>query len=149
LYVYNKADGISLEHVDALARQPNTAVISCSLSLGLGLGLSKYDPASSGLIPRIWASLGLVRVYTKKRGAPPDLSDPVCLRAGSTVQDVCDGIHRSLAARFRYAVVWGRSSRFAPHAQKVSLAHKVQDEDVVSSEYRLFLGCLDAWMGGI
>lgn len=28
----------------------------------------------------------------------------------------------------------GKSSKFAPHAQKVSLAHQVQDEDVVSSE---------------
>jgi hypothetical protein len=27
----------------------------------------------------------------------------------------------------------GKSSRFSPHAQKVSLGHQVQDEDVVSS----------------
>lgn len=31
--------------------------------------------------------------------------------------------------------VQGRSSKFAPHAQKVSLSHQVQDEDVVSSTY--------------
>jgi uncharacterized protein len=86
----------------------------------------------------MWAELGLVRVYTKKRGAAPDLSDPVCMRKGSTVEDVCNGIHRSLAANFRYAVVWGRSSKFAPHAQKVSLNHRVQDEDVVSSACLLF-----------
>lgn len=28
----------------------------------------------------------------------------------------------------------GKSSRFAPHAQKVGLTHQVQDDDVVSSE---------------
>jgi hypothetical protein len=29
----------------------------------------------------------------------------------------------------------GKSSKFSPHAQKVSLNHPVQDEDVVSSAY--------------
>lgn len=28
----------------------------------------------------------------------------------------------------------GRSSKFSPHAQKVSLGHQVQDDDVVSSK---------------
>jgi ribosome-interacting GTPase 1 len=38
------------------------------------------------LIDRIWDDLGLVKVYTKKRGAHPDLSDPICMRKGSTVE---------------------------------------------------------------
>jgi len=29
----------------------------------------------------------------------------------------------------------GKSSKFAPHAQKVGLNHLVQDEDVVSSQF--------------
>lgn len=33
----------------------------------------------------------------------------------------------------------GRSSKFFPHAQKVSLSHQVQDEDVVSSASFIFL----------
>lgn len=32
----------------------------------------------------------------------------------------------------------GKSSKFSPHAQKVSLAHQVQDEDVVSSAFHGF-----------
>ena len=79
------------------------------------------------LIECIWDELDLVKVYTKKRGAHPDLEDPICLRKGATVevccvsalrfrdlkwaylmacQGVCNGIHRSLAANFRYALVW-------------------------------------------
>jgi hypothetical protein len=73
--VYNKIDSISLEQVDKLARSPHTVVISCELDLNL-----------SHLIDRIWEELGLVRVYTKKRGAHPDLSDPVCMRRGATVE---------------------------------------------------------------
>lgn len=38
------------------------------------------------LIKRIWDELGLVKVYTKKRGAPPDLNDPVCMRKGATIE---------------------------------------------------------------
>ncbi|KAI6159590.1 P-loop containing nucleoside triphosphate hydrolase protein [Pisolithus thermaeus] len=124
--VYNKIDAISLEMVDKLARSENTVVISCEMGLNLDY-----------LIERVWESLGLVKVYTKKRGERPDLSDPVCLRKGATIEDVCLGIHKSLATNFRYALVWvlhilGRSSKFSPHAQKVSLNHQVQDEDVVS-----------------
>jgi ribosome-interacting GTPase 1 len=40
------------------------------------------------LIERIWDDLELVKVYTKKRGAQPDLSDPICLRKGATIE-VC------------------------------------------------------------
>ncbi|KIM85449.1 hypothetical protein PILCRDRAFT_96508 [Piloderma croceum F 1598] len=98
LYVYNKIDAISLEQMDKIARTEHTVVISCELGLNLDY-----------LIERIWDDLGLVKIYTKKRGAQPDLADPVCLRKGC-----------------------GKSSKFSPHAQKVSLHHAVQDEDVVS-----------------
>jgi len=121
LYVLNKIDGISLEEVDRLARQEHTLVISCELDLNLDY-----------LIDRIWEELSLVKVYTKKRGAHPDLNDPICMRKGSTIEDVCHGVHRSLVSHFRYALVWGKSSKFSPHAQKVGLTHLVQDEDVVS-----------------
>ncbi|KAH7104741.1 developmentally regulated GTP-binding protein, partial [Auriculariales sp. MPI-PUGE-AT-0066] len=129
LYVYNKIDAISLEQMDKLAREPNTAVISCEMDLNL-----------DGLVQRIWEALGLVRVFTKKRGQHPDLTDPVCLRTGSTIEDVCNGIHRSLTANFKYGLVWyGKSARF--NAQKVGLLHQVRDEDVVSST--CYLDCSD------
>ncbi|KAL5495555.1 RBG2 [Sanghuangporus weigelae] len=124
LYVYNKIDSISLEQIDKLAREDHTVVISCEMDLNLDY-----------LLERLWEYLDLVKVYTKKRGAHPDLTDPICLRKGATIEDVCHGIHRSLAANFRYALVWGRSSKFSPHAQKVGLNHVVADDDVVSSEF--------------
>ncbi|KAH6916819.1 developmentally regulated GTP-binding protein [Coprinopsis sp. MPI-PUGE-AT-0042] len=130
--VYNKIDAISLEQVNKIAREPNSVVISCEMDLNIDY-----------LIDRIWDQLRLVKVYTKKRGAHPDLSDPICLRKGATIEDVCNGVHRSLAPNFRYALVCaaadssarGKSSKFSPYAQKVSLTHQVQDEDVVSIQY--------------
>ncbi|RDB29500.1 Developmentally-regulated GTP-binding protein 2 [Hypsizygus marmoreus] len=107
LYVYNKIDSITIEQLDKLARQPHSVVISCEMDLNLDY-----------LIERIWDELKLVKIYTKKRGAHPDLSDPVCLRKGATIENVCNGVHRSLVTNFRYALI--------------CLLHQVQDEDVVS-----------------
>ncbi|KAF9270576.1 P-loop containing nucleoside triphosphate hydrolase protein [Marasmius fiardii PR-910] len=127
--VYNKIDSISLELVDKLGHTPNTVVISCEMDLNLDY-----------LVDRMWDDLNIVKIFTKKRGAHPDLDDPVCMRKGSTIEDVCDSIHRSLAPNFNiltsascYGADRGKSSKFNPHAQKVSLNHQVQDEDVVSS----------------
>jgi ribosome-interacting GTPase 1 len=69
--VYNKIDTVSIEDIDALVRQPNSTVISSGMRLGLNL-----------LKERIWDMLGLVRVYTKKKGCPPDLHDPLILTKG-------------------------------------------------------------------
>ncbi|QRW00084.1 developmentally-regulated GTP-binding protein 2 [Ceratobasidium sp. AG-Ba] len=95
LYVYNKVDAISLELMNELAHQDHTLVISCEMNLNIDY-----------LLERIWGELGLVKVYTKKRGEHPDLSDPICLRKGATIERVCHGIHRSLAEKFKYALVW-------------------------------------------
>lgn len=95
LDVYNKIDSISLEQTDKLAREPNTVVISCEMDLKsananvfvLSLALTYRLLCSLDyLIDRIWDELRLVKIYTKKRGAHPDLSDPICLRRGATIE---------------------------------------------------------------
>jgi len=106
LYVYNKVDMITLEHMDSLARRDNTLVISCNLSLGL-----EY------LLERLWESLGLVRVYTKKKGRSPDFGQPLVLtegRGGTTVESACNQLHKDLAQNFKYAMVWGTSTKYTP-----------------------------------
>jgi len=121
LYVYNKADIISIEEVDALARKPHSLVISCNLKLG-------YDY----LLENIWDYLGLVRIFTKKRGAPPDLDDPVVLtvfRHGCSVESACLQVHKSLVDDFHFAYVWGTSTKHNP--QRVGLGHNLEDEDVI------------------
>ncbi|KAJ9124323.1 Developmentally-regulated GTP-binding protein 2 [Naganishia vaughanmartiniae] len=123
LYVFNKIDSVSLEEVERLSmeNEGRNVMISCELDLGLDI-----------LLERIWEELRLVKVYTKRRGALPDLSDPICLRPGATIETVCHSIHRGLASHFKYALVWGKSSKFSPQPQKVGITHAVTDEDVVS-----------------
>lgn len=52
------------------------------------------------------------------------------VRRDSTIEDVCDSVHRTLKDTFKHALVWGASARHVP--QRVGLGHMVADEDVVS-----------------
>lgn len=57
-------------------------------------------------------------------------NEALIVRQNSTIEDVCDAIHRTLKESFKYALVWGASARHIP--QRVGLGHLVCDEDVVS-----------------
>lgn len=119
LYVYNKIDGVSLDFLNELAHEPYTAVMSCELDLGV-----------QDVVDRIWKELRLIRLYTKRKGEEPDFSEALIVRHNSSIEDVCDQVHRTLKETFKYALVWGASARHVP--QRVGLAHVVADEDVVS-----------------
>uniref|UniRef100_A0A915HPJ3 TGS domain-containing protein n=1 Tax=Romanomermis culicivorax TaxID=13658 RepID=A0A915HPJ3_ROMCU len=121
LYVYNKIDQICMEEVDRLARLEHSVVISCNLNLNLDY-----------LLERLWSTLNLIRIYTKKPGQPPDLEpeNALILRQGqSTVENACQLVHKSLVQQFKYAIVWGQSPKFSP--QRVGVNHCLADEDVI------------------
>jgi len=109
---------MSIEELDNLARKKDTIVVSCNLDLNL-----------DNLITKIWEYLHLVRCYTKRRGDPPDFSSALVLQQGTTVQDLVTLIHKDLLAQFKYALVWGTSTKHTP--QKVGLGHVLEDEDVI------------------
>lgn len=77
---------------------------------------------------RVFDSLDIVRVYTKTRGEEADLTDPVILRNGETVQDVAAEIHKDLRRGIKYANVWG-SSKY--DGQRVPRDYVPQDGDIV------------------
>jgi len=118
LYVYTKIDQLSIEELDGLARKKDSIVCSCNLDLNL-----------DNLLKKIWEYLSLVRCYTKRRGEPPVFSDALVLRQGATVGDLVSLIHKDLLAQFKYALVWGTSTKHTP--QKVGIGHILEDEDVV------------------
>lgn len=118
LYVYNKIDSVSLDFLDKLAREPHTVVMSCEDDLGI-----------QDVVDRCWKELALIRIYTKRKGDDPDFSEALIVRKDSTIEDVCDRIHRTLKESYKYALVWGASARHVP--QRVGLSHLVADEDVV------------------
>jgi ribosome-interacting GTPase 1 len=76
----------------------------------------------------VYQLLHIVRVYTKPPGGEPDLTEPVILRRGSTVEDVAFSIHKDFAAKLRYARIWG-SGKFG--GQMVKRDYEVNEGDVI------------------
>ncbi|XP_074647054.1 developmentally-regulated GTP-binding protein 2-like [Tubulanus polymorphus] len=118
IYVYNKIDQISIEEVDKIARREDSVVVSCNMKLNLDY-----------LLEVVWEYLALIRVYTKKPGEHPDLEGGLIMRRNCTVEHVCHAVHRTLAADFKYALVWGSSTKYNP--QRVGISHVLQHEDVI------------------
>lgn len=78
----------------------------------------------------IYQRLEFIRVYMRPKGHEADFKEPLIIKNGATVEDVCNKIHRNMAKNFRYGLVWGKSAKFA--GQKVGLDHKVADEDILT-----------------
>ncbi len=78
---------------------------------------------------RIFQESGLIRIYLKPQSGKVDYDAPLILKRESTIEDVCNALHRDFVRKFRYAMVWGRSVKFP--GQHVGLDHKLEDEDVV------------------
>ena len=82
----------------------------------------------AGVGPLLFGMLGVVRVYTKLPGHPPDRGRPFTVRGACTVRDVARLVHRGRAADLKFARLWG-SGKF--DGEQVSAAHPVRDGDVV------------------
>ena len=79
---------------------------------------------------RIFEKLGFIRVYMKPQGQPPDLDEPMIVRTGTTIGDICDRLHRDFRKRFRYAQVWGSSAKH--EGQHTGADHVLFDKDIVT-----------------
>ena len=66
----------------------------------------------------------------KPKGQDADLEEPLIMPRNSTVQNICNKIHRNMVRDFKFAQVWGKSVKFG--GQKVGLEHKIIDEDILT-----------------
>ena len=76
----------------------------------------------------IWNKLGLIRIYMKQAGKAPDMKEPMIMKKGTSIKDICIKIHREFDEYFRFARVWG-SSKF--EGQKIGSSYILKDNDVV------------------
>jgi ribosome-interacting GTPase 1 len=79
---------------------------------------------------RIYDTLGFMRVYLKPQSEAADLEEPLIVRKGSSVEDVCRKLHRDFVSRFRYARVWGHSVKHP--GQRVGLPHRLKEGDLLT-----------------
>jgi ribosome-interacting GTPase 1 len=122
LLVANKSDlGADAEEVEAFQQLLNVRYPAVSVSARTGAGLD-----SIGRL--LFDGLGIVRIYTKIPGKPPDMGRPYTLFAGATVYDAARMVHREMAESLRFARIWG-SAKF--EGQQVGKDHAVADGDVL------------------
>lgn len=78
----------------------------------------------------IYRRLDFIRIYMRRRSGETDYKEPMIMRNGSTVLQVCDKVHRKIKDDFRYALIWGKSVKF--DGQRVGIGHRLMDEDVLT-----------------
>ncbi|HDD36810.1 MAG TPA: TGS domain-containing protein [Archaeoglobus veneficus] len=81
------------------------------------------------LIDEIYNKLEFIRVFLKPPGSKVE-EEPMILRRGARIEDICKKLHRDMLKNFRYAKVWGKSVKF--NGQRVGLDHIVEDGDIVT-----------------
>ena len=80
------------------------------------------------LSQELYALLDVVRVYTKAPGKKSDSSAPFAMPRGSTVAEVAATVHKDVAARFKFARIWGVEKY---DGQMVPRDYVVQEGDVI------------------
>ncbi len=81
------------------------------------------------LRPVLFHELKRLRVHTKEPGKRPDAGRPFVLPEGATVEDLATLVHKDVAARLKFARIWGAHARF--EGQQVDRHHALADGDVV------------------
>lgn len=87
-----------------------------------------FEEGLDELAGAIYRNLGIIRVYTKAPGEEPDLTEPLILKKGGTVEDAAEAIHKELRKNMKYALVWG-STKFG--GQKVPRDYKLEEGDII------------------
>jgi len=76
----------------------------------------------------LYKSLGVIRVYTKQPGKPPDMTSPFTCKGGSTLVQMAELVHRDFAEKLKSARIWGTGVH---DGQSIGREHVMQDKDVV------------------
>jgi ribosome-interacting GTPase 1 len=121
LTVMNKIDLVNAGFTNELSRKLPFKFVPVSAESNVNIAALREE---------IYNRLDFVRIYLRRRTGETDFEEPMIVRNGSTVLEVCNKMHRSIKDEFRYAQVWGRSARFG--GQKVGMTHRLMDEDVLT-----------------
>jgi ribosome-interacting GTPase 1 len=77
----------------------------------------------------LFATIGVIRIYTKEPGAREPSQHPFTLQRGATVADLARNIHTDFERDFAFARVWADRLVFSP--QKVGVNFALEDKDVI------------------
>ena len=119
--ILNKIDLVDDAFVKKVSKKLKTDVIPTSADSNKNINQLKE---------RIYNELQFIRIYLRPKGGETDFKEPLIVRKGNTVMDVCNKLHRNLKKDLRFGLVWGKSVKFG--GQRVGLNHVLIDEDVLT-----------------
>jgi len=79
---------------------------------------------------KIFQKLNFIRIFMKEAGKKPDLEEPMIVKKGTTIEDICNRIHRDFVKKFRHAKIWGKSAKF-PGQIFLKLNKELIDGDII------------------
>jgi len=124
IIVFNKIDMASKEYTEKVKlKYPDALFVSAEKNLNIDI-----------LKERIFQELKFIRIFLKEVGKKPDLEVPLVMMSGTTIEDVCNKLHRDFAGKFKFSRVWGKSAKFP--GQKLMLKHILKDNDVLEIHLR-------------
>ncbi|MDQ4072839.1 MAG: GTP-binding protein [Thermoproteota archaeon] len=126
LAVINKIDLVDPSFLQTITSKLPFPFIPVSADTNTNIELLKKE---------IYNKLDFIRIYMKPKGKEADFKEPLIMPRGSTVQSICNKIHRNMVRDFKFAQIWGKSVKF--EGQKVGLDHKVIDEDILTIVKRI------------
>jgi len=115
----NNVKDLKKELVNLGIRESDYAFVSAEKKKGI-----------AELKEKIFKKLNFIKVFTKPVGSGVPDKEPLILKAGSTIADFCDAIHKSMRYNLRFAIISGRSAKFSN--QRVGLDHVLEDNDIVT-----------------
>jgi len=121
LNVLNKIDLVNAGFTNELMAKLQYKFVPISAESNLNIEALKQE---------MYRRLDFIRIYMRRRSGETDYKEPMIVRNGSTVLQVCDKVHRKIKDDFRYALIWGKSVKF--DGQRVGITHKLMDEDVLT-----------------
>jgi len=77
---------------------------------------------------KVFQLLDIIRVYTKAPGQKPEMTDPIILERGSTLEDAAADVHKDFLKKLKYARIWGSGKH---DGLMVRRDHVLQDGDVI------------------
>ncbi|MDR0524139.1 MAG: GTP-binding protein [Candidatus Methanoplasma sp.] len=118
----NKVDLAKPGQLEAVQKMHSDHV-TVPVSAATGMGMDDLKQT-------LYDTIEMIRIYLKPQGQEADMAEPLIVKKGNTVGEVCEVIHRDFKNNFRYAMVWGASAKFP--GQTVGMDHVVEDEDVLT-----------------
>ena len=117
--ILNKGDSVSWVKTKEISKKINADIV---ISADKKINLERLKKL-------IFEKLNFIRIYLKEPGKEADMDEPLIMKKGCNIQDVCEKLHRDFINKFRFTRVWGKSAKFA--GQRLMLNHKLKDKDII------------------